>query len=253
MDMLYKVEQGQEIDEQKQEIKSYWNKRSLEFSNLRRSELKSSMAEKWLEQIHKTMILRPGMKVLDVGTGAGFFAILLQNEGMNVTAIDLSEEMIKEAQQLAEEYTSGVEFKVMDAEALSFKEETFDIVLARNVTWILPHPDKAYREWLRVLKPGGVLLNFDADYGRESFVKDKQLLPSHHAHHHIQDELLKQCEKIKSELVISSKRRPDWDVYFLENEGCKVCLDENISQDIYLEKDIFYNPAQMFRIRAEKR
>ena len=38
----------------------------------------------------------------------------------------------------------------MDAENLSFDTNTFDIVVARNVTWNLPHPDKAYAEWLRV-------------------------------------------------------------------------------------------------------
>ena len=39
----------------------------------------------------------------------------------------------------------------MDAENLSFDSNTFDIVVARNVTWNPPHPDKAHAEWLRII------------------------------------------------------------------------------------------------------
>lgn len=50
------------------------------------------------------------------------------------------------------------------------------------MTWNLPRPDLAYKEWLRVLKPGGRLYNFDADwYGhlyneekRSGYEKDRQ-------------------------------------------------------------------------------
>ena len=48
--------------------------------------------------------------------------------------------------------------------ALRFADNTFDMIVSRNVTWNLEHPDRAYYEWMRVLKPGGVLLNFDASW-----------------------------------------------------------------------------------------
>ena len=57
-----------------------------------------------------------------------------------------------------------IDFRQMDAQQLEFENETFDVVLSRNLTWTLPEPETAYAEWYRVLKPGGVLLNFDADY-----------------------------------------------------------------------------------------
>ena len=50
----------------------------------------------------------------------------------------------------------------MDAQKLDFEDNTFDVVISRNLTWNLEHPDVAYREWVRVLKVGGRLLNFDA-------------------------------------------------------------------------------------------
>jgi ubiquinone/menaquinone biosynthesis C-methylase UbiE len=58
----------------------------------------------------------------------------------------------------------NVSFKIMDAEELDFASESFDALVTRNLTWTLPHIEKAYHEWFRILKPGGVLINFDADY-----------------------------------------------------------------------------------------
>ena len=40
----------------------------------------------------------------------------------------------------------------MDAQALEFEDESFDVIISRNLTWNLPHPEMAYKEWLRVLK-----------------------------------------------------------------------------------------------------
>ena len=49
-------------------------------------------------------------------------------------------------------------FKVMDGEKLDFKSGSFDVVISRNLTWTLPDAAGAYREWIRVLRPGGILL-----------------------------------------------------------------------------------------------
>ena len=50
------------------------------------------------------------------------------------------------------------DFLKMDSHALSFEDNTFDLLINRNVTWTLYDPEKAYKEWYRVLKPGGRLL-----------------------------------------------------------------------------------------------
>lgn len=52
----------------------------------------------------------------------------------------------------------------MDGQNLEFADGTFDVVISRNLTWNLENPQKAYSEWQRVLKEGGVLLNFDANW-----------------------------------------------------------------------------------------
>ena len=88
-----------------------------------------------------------------------------------MTGTDLTPQMVESAEKLAGEEQVSCEFLVMDAEKLEFGDDTFDVVISRNLTWTLPHPQEAYREWKRVLKPGGILLNFDADYGAGTTVR----------------------------------------------------------------------------------
>ena len=108
-------------------------------------------------------------KILDVGCGTGFFTILLAKEGYQVTGTDLTPEMVEKSRLLAAEEGVDCTFLQMDAELLSFEDHSFDMVISRNLTWTLPDVEQAYREWFRVLKPGGVLLNFDANYGMSDF------------------------------------------------------------------------------------
>lgn len=51
----------------------------------------------------------------------------------------------------------------MYAKELRFEDESFDFIFMRNVTWILPDPEKAYRAMIRVLAPGGRVMNADAN------------------------------------------------------------------------------------------
>lgn len=110
----------------------------------------------------------------------------------------------------------------------------------------------AYGEWMRVLKTGGVLLNFDANYGKDD-ASDTKDLPEQHAHFKVGNEMLEECERIKAQLPISRKNRPAYDVAVLcENTEGEIRIDTSLGKRIYLEKDEFYNPAPMFSICAVK-
>lgn len=236
----------------KNRIINYWSRRSGDFARLRRDELNSYMADLWLEEIRKYMPDKP-CRILDIGTGSGFFAILLGKAGHYVEGIDLTASMIEEAKLLAAKSGVNSVFKVMDAENLLYPDESFDIVLSRNLTWTLPHPRKAYGEWHRVLKKGGMLLNFDADYGKEHLVQDLNSLPQNHAHNNINSDLLAECDSIKANLDISQLRRPQWDSSVLQQIGfAHVDTDETVGKRIYSQHDEFYNPTPLFLIRAVK-
>lgn len=239
-------------DERKKRITNYWTKRSESFKEQRLRELHSSLGKRWEKEITDRIPGGKPLKILDVGCGAGFFSILLAKQGHETTGIDLTPDMIASAKELADLEGVTCDFQVMDAEKPEFPEETFDVVISRNLTWTLPHPQEAYREWCRVLKKGGILLNFDADYGARD-CSDTSSLPENHSHHMLGMEMMLECEEIKRQLPINSKIRPAWDVEILGKTGMKnMALDLGISERLYQEKDEFYNPDPLFALWAKK-
>lgn len=236
----------------KENIINYWDKRASSFSTDKVAELESNHAEKWLNEINCLKKLEPGMRILDIGTGAGFLAILCAQQQANVVGIDLSPDMIKAAKENVQKFNQHVTFQVMDAEQLLFEDGTFDLVIARNVTWLLPNTTKAYSEWLRVLKVDGTLINIDADYGNTSFESYNDI-PNNHAHHKLGKQMLHESEALKNSITINSHRRPQYDKSILTQLGIpSIHIDESVYKRIYDEQDRFYNPTPIFLISATK-
>ena len=246
--------------ETKKRVTSYWSKRSDDFMKHKRAELHSVQAERWMNEIHRFLPAERPLKILDIGCGAGFFSILLAKEGHQVTGVDLTPDMVERARFLAleegisEDIAEGsCRFMVMDAENPEFADESFDVVISRNLTWTLPHADRAYEQWIRVLKKGGCLINADADYGADNFA-DTSALPKSHVHHMVGNELMEECETIKQLMSISECRRPAWDVQALKYFGMEeVQADTELSSRLYKEKDEFYNPTPMFLVYGKKK
>lgn len=230
-------------------ITDYWKERASGFKKLRQQELASEKYALWQQEIASRLPHGKALKILDIGCGAGFFSILLAKSGHEVTGIDLTPNMIEEAKLLTAEQSCTADFLVMDAEKLSFADNSFDAVIARNVTWNLPHPATAYAEWLRVLKSGGLLLNYDAEYARDHH----RQLPLHNAHASVSDELLERCHHIYHMLDVSLYERPTWDQALLMQLGAKsVTIDKTVGTRIYAAEDDFYIPAPMFGVFATK-
>lgn len=103
--------------------------------------------------------LTPGEKVLDLACGTGLTTLAAADSvgpGGSVLGTDLSGQMVAVARQRAtDQHLSNVTFKRMDAETLDFQDATFDVVLCSLGLMYVPDPQRALREWLRVLKPGG--------------------------------------------------------------------------------------------------
>lgn len=94
-----------------------------------------------------------GRKVLDVGSGAGPASVLFAEAGAQVTAIDLTDAGV--AMTKAHTEGLGVEVLQMDAERMSFDDDTFDHVFSWGVLHHSAHTEQAFAEVARVLKPGG--------------------------------------------------------------------------------------------------
>lgn len=103
-------------------------------------------------------------KVLDVGTGPGFLALICAEMGCEVTAVDISENMIKKAKENAQLKSLSIDFRQGDAENLQLPDNHFDVVMNKCLLWTLPDPAKAIMEWKRVLKDGGSIIAIDGDW-----------------------------------------------------------------------------------------
>ncbi len=147
------------MDEHKHTIKKYWNWRSASYGW--DADKSGAIARQWQSLVNDLASDVPGKRALDIGTGTGQLAVYLARAGFSVTAIDISEEMIAQAARYALREDLDVEFQTGDAENLPFPDNVFDVVVARNLLWTLPHPDQALLQWRRVLKPGGRLMISD--------------------------------------------------------------------------------------------
>ena len=148
------------------EIESYWSTRTEGYSEVNHKELAGTQKNAWLKVLTSQFPDKPKeeIRILDIGTGPGFFPVILAEAGYHVDAVDYTEGMLEKARENAGDLCRNIRFLRMDAQKLDFEDNTFDVVISRNLTWNLEHPDVAYREWVRVLKVGGRLLNFDANW-----------------------------------------------------------------------------------------
>jgi ubiquinone/menaquinone biosynthesis C-methylase UbiE len=100
-----------------------------------------------------------GHSVLDIAAGAGEQSITTAKKvspSGYVLATDISSNILERAKQMAQQAgINNIETKVMDGENLTLEDETFDAVISRVGLIYFPDQQKALREMLRVLKPGG--------------------------------------------------------------------------------------------------
>lgn len=103
--------------------------------------------------------LEPGIAVLDVACGTGLVtrraASAIAPGGM-IVGTDISEQMVCAARDIAAgSMTADVSFERMDAEQSAFGDNSFDVVLCALGLMYVPDPEKAIRDFHRVLRPGG--------------------------------------------------------------------------------------------------
>lgn len=105
--------------------------------------------------------IQPGMRVLEVGPGRGTYSIAAAKaagENGQVVAIDIEPRLVDRLKRRTfKEGVINLEVQVGDACNLNFDKEEFDLVFMIAVFGEIPHPDRALREFHRVLRWGGIL------------------------------------------------------------------------------------------------
>ncbi len=249
---------------------AYWTNRAAGYSEVNKDELRTQQKAIWTAeltgQIAETWagVEPEALRVLDMGCGPGFFSIILARAGYRVTAGDYTPAMLDEARAnaRAEGVEAAIEFARVDAEALEEPDGTFDVVVSRNLTWNLPHPKAAYAEWLRVLKPGGLLLNYDANWYahlydaglREAYEADRQATRQAGIKDEYAGTDIDAMEDIARKMPLSPVARPAWDEGVLRDLGAAhVETDARIWERVFSpEERVNYASTPMFRVRARK-
>jgi SAM-dependent methyltransferase len=120
---------------------------------------------------HSLLHLGPGERILEVGCGCGDdlreLAALVSPNGYAV-GIDNSQSMIDEARRRHSGCELPLQFEWGEAGDLRWQADCFDVCCADRVFQHLPDPERALKEMLRVLKPGGRVLVVDRDWGMVS-------------------------------------------------------------------------------------
>jgi len=239
----------------------YWTQASANYGRIIDDELNSFRPDAWKSLILGEVLTDKTLKILDVGTGPGFFSIILSQEGHDVTGIDCSEGMLAIAEENARKNRVQPTLLMMDSHHPDFEEGSFDLIVSRNLTWTLKDPRDVYRQWHRILKPMGKLLIFDANWN----------------HHFFNEDLMQEVRKREQQCVekygstysddraggltinyeglpFSKIMRPDWDIDALNDCGfTSVDYIRDITEKVWDEKEkLLYGASPMFMVSALK-
>lgn len=254
------------------QIEEYWSTRTEGYSEVNEKELAGMQKNAWLSVLeeHFPGKAKEEMKILDIGTGPGFFPVILAQAGYRITAVDYTPGMLEKARENVRvngekcgmDLLKNVTFLRMDAQNLEFADKSFDVIISRNLTWNLENPVQAYRGWCRVLKPGGVFLNFDANwYGylydeekKKAYEQDRINVQAKNLDDHYLCTDIDMMEQIALQVPLSAAGRPQWDVKVLAECGLKeIQADREIWRRVWSEEEkLNYGSTPMFMIYGIK-
>ena len=107
------------------------------------------------EELCEALDIRAGQKVLDVAAGNGNISLAAARRWCDVIATDYVPALLEKAYERAAAERLQIEFREADAEALPFKDRSFDVVVSTFGVMFTPDQEKAATELMRVCKPGG--------------------------------------------------------------------------------------------------
>ncbi|AEG13766.1 Methyltransferase type 11 [Desulfofundulus kuznetsovii DSM 6115] len=138
-------------------VQEYWNKEGARLYD----KIHYINKDKFKNTLLNYLDVEKDCIILDFGTGTGFLASILAELGYKrIIGLDINEYMLLRAKQKL----SG--FPVMlvrgDGLNLPLKDNSVDAVVSRWVLWVMPDPERAIKEMIRVTKPGGKVITFES-------------------------------------------------------------------------------------------
>ena len=238
----------------------YWSQDAENYGDIIRKELASFRVKAWQNYLREKLPADT-RKVLDLGCGPGFFSIILAKMGYEVTAVDCSEGMLAQARQLVKRAGLEITLQQKDINHPEFPDDSFDAIVSRNVTWTLSNPWQVYEECQRLLRPGGRLLLFDAnwnmplyddDMARRAENRRQECLSQYGDALETADEVTEPLDPLQ--LPLSGTKRPYWDVELLRSMGFgEVHAEFDLTERLWDEKErLLYGETPLFGVFATK-
>ena len=227
-------------------INAYWDIRSESYDGSPGHGFgNQAVHDAWLAQLRLLLPPCPA-RILDVGTGTGFLALLAAELGYRSTGVDLSPMMLRVAESKAEGMPNRPVFQVGDAVAPPFAPESFEVVVSRHVLWTLRDPGLAFQNWKRLLAPGGTLLAIDGLWFQADRDSKRKAPPNPAA------EAWKRyySEELKSQLPLLGSRSFEPVLELLRGGAFSDCSVSSLDAISEVEKD---QEAPRYAIVAKKR
>jgi SAM-dependent methyltransferase len=139
------------------QVGAFWDGNAEVWTRLSRSGYNVSRDEITMPAFLALLPEVSGRSGLDIGCGEGHSSRLLAQRGARMTAVDISPTFIRLALEQESQEQLGIEYRQASALALPFPDQTFDFAVAFMSFMDIPQPDRAVREAVRVLRPGGFL------------------------------------------------------------------------------------------------
>jgi ubiquinone/menaquinone biosynthesis C-methylase UbiE len=150
------------ISELDQKLLKDYTEGASHYDKARFSSFKSTfVSDLEIRMVRKIVDSIPSARVLDVATGTGRFSLALAETGLDVTAVDLTANMLQVARYRAKhDQITDVHFRLADARHLPFADDAFDAVVSMRFLHLIPEDMQGdlIREMRRVLKPSGLLI-----------------------------------------------------------------------------------------------
>lgn len=140
-------------------MEQYENASNLK-ARIKIHELFSTNKKGWMCWFFENLKLPKTAKILELGCGNG--ELWQKNlskipSDWDITLTDFSKGMLKDAEENLKLNSKRFNFKLVDAQNITFKDNSFDTVIANNMLYHLSNIDNSFSEIHRVLKPGGIL------------------------------------------------------------------------------------------------
>ena len=175
--------------------------------------------------------------------------------------------MLAAADANFKKYDVNVKLLDMDAHHMTFDDDTFDLVVSRNVTHAIRDHGRVYSEWRRVLKPGGVLLIFDANWhlawNDPEMIKEtkrryreciEKFGSDFSGNTTYDDEEFSKTHSDLKDHILAGIQRPDFDFGVLKAVGFdEITVDRDITENLWDDKEkLLFGNTPMFMIKAIK-